>query len=174
MKKTEERKESNSGIQEREEQLAKAKELTDIVEPIIHSELPDSEKVTEIVRSISIREEYSGPLPTPSMLEGYERILPGAAERILRMAENEQTTRKEACLEMLRQDGEKLKGMVSANKISQVFAFVLVVMLIGVGGILTYLGHTAVGLTIFGTTIISVASTFIIGFFKDRNRVTKD
>ena len=30
---------------------------------------------------------FSGPIPPPTVLEGYERIIPGAAERILAMAE---------------------------------------------------------------------------------------
>jgi len=36
---------------------------------------------------------HSGPLPAPETLEGYEEILPGAAERILRMAEKQQDGR---------------------------------------------------------------------------------
>ncbi|MBI1812728.1 DUF2335 domain-containing protein [Candidatus Peregrinibacteria bacterium] len=34
---------------------------------------------------------YSGPLPHPGDLERFERILPGAAERIMRMAEQRQS-----------------------------------------------------------------------------------
>lgn len=36
---------------------------------------------------------HAGPLPAPETLGGYEEILPGAAERILRMAEREQESR---------------------------------------------------------------------------------
>ncbi len=34
------------------------------------------------------------PLPLPQLLEGYERIVPGSAERILKMAEEQQTHRQ--------------------------------------------------------------------------------
>jgi uncharacterized membrane protein len=34
-----------------------------------------------------VSQKFSGPLPPPELLEGYERILPGAADRILKMAE---------------------------------------------------------------------------------------
>lgn len=39
------------------------------------------------------REEhlFSGPLPAPDVLRGYDDILPGAAERIIRMAEKERS-----------------------------------------------------------------------------------
>ena len=32
---------------------------------------------------------FSGPLPPPGVLEGYERVLPGSAERIFTMAEKQ-------------------------------------------------------------------------------------
>lgn len=35
----------------------------------------------------------TGPLPPPSILAGYEQVLPGAAERIVSMAEKEQAHR---------------------------------------------------------------------------------
>ena len=39
--------------------------------------------------AISVSEQHSGPLPHPRILLGYEEVLPGAADRILKMAENE-------------------------------------------------------------------------------------
>ncbi len=34
-------------------------------------------------------EFFSGPLPSPQTLEGYENSVPGSAERILKMAESQ-------------------------------------------------------------------------------------
>ena len=39
--------------------------------------------------------KYSGPLPLPSHFEHYDRILPGAADRILKMGELEQAARQD-------------------------------------------------------------------------------
>jgi len=36
-----------------------------------------------------IRQEFAGPLPHPSVLAGYDDVVPGSAERILRMAEKQ-------------------------------------------------------------------------------------
>jgi uncharacterized membrane protein len=41
-----------------------------------------------VVQSV---QSISGPLPSPEIIAEYDRILPGAADRIIRMAENEQT-----------------------------------------------------------------------------------
>lgn len=40
-----------------------------------------------------ISASYSGPLPPPKHFEKYEQTLPGSADRILTMAENEQINR---------------------------------------------------------------------------------
>ena len=37
---------------------------------------------------------FSGPLPPPNHLEHYEKVLPGAAERIFKMAENQSLHRR--------------------------------------------------------------------------------
>jgi len=38
-------------------------------------------------------ETYAGPLPPPKLFEGYEQVLKGSADRILTMAEKEQSHR---------------------------------------------------------------------------------
>lgn len=43
--------------------------------------------------SVSFVSAYQGPLPHPDTLKGFEDIIPGAANRILKMAENEQEFR---------------------------------------------------------------------------------
>lgn len=37
--------------------------------------------------------QYSGPIPPPAMLDQYNRIVPGAAERIIKMAEQQHSHR---------------------------------------------------------------------------------
>lgn len=41
----------------------------------------------------AVLEHYSGPLPAPRQLAEYDQILPGAADRILKMAESELATK---------------------------------------------------------------------------------
>jgi len=44
---------------------------------------------------VSVSAEFSGPLPRPSVLQGYESVLSGAADRIISMAEKQSEHRKE-------------------------------------------------------------------------------
>lgn len=46
--------------------------------------------------------EFSGPLPPPIYLEQYDRILPGAAERILAMAEQQSAHRRALEVEVVK------------------------------------------------------------------------
>lgn len=39
--------------------------------------------------------EHRGPIPAPDILEGYERILPGSAERVIAMAEQQAQHRRD-------------------------------------------------------------------------------
>lgn len=42
---------------------------------------------------IAQMEQWQGPLPPPAVLEKFNQIVPGSADRILKMAENEQRAR---------------------------------------------------------------------------------
>lgn len=47
----------------------------------------------EVVRETSIT-AFSGPLPPPTVFEAYDKILPGAADRVLKMAEGQSSHRQ--------------------------------------------------------------------------------
>ena len=60
--------------------------------------------------------EYSGPLPTPSMLAGYNDVLPGAADRIMTMAEKQAAHRQEKEIIKVRTEArDSLLGIASAT-----------------------------------------------------------
>ena len=62
--------------------------------PVERNESPRREESAVVSASFSM--VYSGSVPHPAIVEGYERFVPGAAERFLRMAEQEQQARIEA------------------------------------------------------------------------------
>lgn len=59
---------------------------------------------------------HSGPLPSPDVLAGYDRLLPGAAERILQMAEREQNARITLDQTQLEADIEHRAQMTAMQK----------------------------------------------------------
>ena len=66
-----------------------------------------------------VMERYSGPLPHPKILSGYEQILPGTADRIVAMAEREQEHRHNMQEKMIKTESrDSVGGMVCAFVLS--------------------------------------------------------
>lgn len=104
-------------------------------------------------------QQYSGPLPHPDALERYEQIVPGAAERIISMAEKEMEHR------------HKNETMLSRNVVrttytSILFAFISVIILSGLVFFALHKGYDRVGAAIAVGAIAAVAGVFIFFKFK--------
>ena len=67
---------------------------------------------------------YNGPLPTSNEFAGYEKAFPGAAERILAMAEKEALHRQEM-------EKDTNKKIYSINSWGQRFGFCSIILCIG-------------------------------------------
>jgi len=99
---------------------------------------------------------FSGPMPHPSVLEGYENLVPGAAERILVMAEADANHQREIELLALRAaEGEVKRG--------QLFGLTIGVTALGAAMMALYMGSPAVAGIIGGTTVVGLVSVFIVG-----------
>ena len=55
------------------------------------------------------RQLFRGPLPPPEILHGYDDILPGAADRIIRMAEKEQENAQDARMLAIRKEAADIR-----------------------------------------------------------------
>ena len=56
-------------------------------------EVEDSEKIARVVAKV-IEQKFSGPIPPPNIIAGYENVLPGVADRIIKMAEQQSLHRQ--------------------------------------------------------------------------------
>lgn len=61
---------------------------------------------------------YEGPLPPASEFERYEQVCPGAADRILAMAENEEAHRHHT-------EDRIVDSVIKQTKLGQIFAFTI-------------------------------------------------
>lgn len=102
---------------------------------------------------IEHRVEFSGPLPHPAILEQYEKILPGSAERILSMAEKQSNHR---------QTMEKriIYSETFQAKVGMFFAFTIVIIALFIGGYLSLKGLPVSGLISLTTAIGVIVTTF--------------
>jgi uncharacterized membrane protein len=104
------------------------------------SEKPKMLKVKKARRPVvSVTEHFSGPLPPPSALQAYEKAHPGAAERILKMAEEQATHRQTL-------ERKVVESNIFNEKAGMVLGFVLLISLMSIGAVLVYSGKKVEGL----------------------------
>ncbi len=119
---------------------------------------PATRQTTLVSSETSLKESisWSGPIPPPSALQGYENIIPGSANRILEMAEKQTEHRIE--LEKI-----VIQGDTTRSYVGLIAGFILSAMVI-VGGIyLISTGHDWAGGVLVGLDLVGLASVFVYG-----------
>lgn len=109
---------------------------------------------------------YSGPLPPPNVLEDYERILPGAADRIFVMTEK-QIEHRMSLERTVIEGGSKRadKGIYAAVIIEGMF--------LATSCYLAHLGLTADALKVVGGSAVALLTAFGFGTLSRRSERIK-
>jgi uncharacterized membrane protein len=97
---------------------------------------------------------FSGPLPPPETLDRYNQILPGAAERIITMAESQHQHRQG--LETL-----VIHSNVKAQKLGTILGFIVAMTVVLGGMYLVHEGKNAPGLAAILTALASLVGVFL-------------
>lgn len=157
-----------------EEQSEKKQEILNAPEDETKAEsqkvsLEEQEEVKKVVAEV-IQGEFSGPIPPPNIIEGYERVLPGSADRIISMAEKQSAHRQEMEKKMI--DSESRDGFLGV-----VFAFLLGIGCIVAAVIMVWQVPQSAGAisgALLGITGIgSITSSFITSTRRDSDRRNK-
>ena len=106
----------------------------------------------QIVRS----ETYSGILPPPAMLEHYDKIVPGSAERLIKMAENQSQHRMKLESQVIHSDSRN-------STIGVISALIITVGTLVLAGYAIKMGQTLAGGVIGSLGIASIVGAFIYG-----------
>lgn len=110
----------------------------------------------EMMIAGSFMRHHSGPLPDPDTLAAYEKILPGAAERIFLRFEKQSDHRM-----------DMESKVIGSNTFSQRWSTVLaslVALLVASGALfLTHEGRSVAGLAVFFGTLFSFLATYALG-----------
>lgn len=112
------------------------------------------------------QEVFSGPLPHPEVMRQYEEVVPGSAERILTMAEEQSRHR-------ISMESKIIPGQQRESSRGQIFGFILCLLLITVGTYAIYCDHEWIGGIILTITVVSVASLFVSGRLSMRKNLNE-
>ena len=113
------------------------------------------------------REAFTGPLPPPALLRGYEDVLPGAADRIIRMAEQQAQHRQH--LERIVVEG----GSRRANT-GMWLGFIIAILFLGVSAGLIAADRQVAGVILGSVDLTAPVGVFVFGRIDQRReRVEK-
>lgn len=113
-------------------------------------------KKTQVTQQQITASQFSGPIPPPSILGDYDQVVPGAAERILIMAEKNADHQREM-------EKTALNEGVKATKRGQLYG-----LIIGLTAFLTvmftsWIGCEKAASIVGGTTVVGLVAVFVIG-----------
>ena len=108
-----------------------------------------------------IEQSYSGPIPSAVELARYNQVLPNAAERILKMAEEQSAHRRSL-------EGSVVKSNIRRSYIGTIVATVVLPLCVIGGLILVFTGHDTAGATIVVTALGSFAGVYVWGVATQR------
>lgn len=127
--------------------------------PKIFNGIPPQKKL-ELLKSFSVtliqEKSHSGPLPDSESLIQYDSVIPNGADRIMKMAENQQVHRMSIEKKVI--DSQSIQSLLG-----QVFGLIIGIVGIASGTFLAYSGESTVGGIIAGGTVVSLVSVFVIG-----------
>ena len=104
------------------------------------------ESLATIRASLTVHE---GPLPSPETVERYERVLPGAFDRILTMAEKEQQNTFEQRSIELTLYGRNASSKILFAHCGQIFGFASVVFYFSILALTVWFGNTTMFTALF-------------------------
>ena len=123
------------------------------------SEHQPAEQQADVVSSRSagmMSASWEGPLPPPKALQQFEEIVPGAAGRILEMAEKQSDHR-------IQMEKTVIVGDSRRSYLGLFLAFILSAAIIGGGIYLLINDHDWAGGVLIGLDVVGLAAVFVYG-----------
>lgn len=101
-------------------------------------------------------QQFSGPIPPPALLGQYEEILPGMADRILQMAERQESHRHGI-------EKQAVTAEINRGYLGMASGFLVAICGLSIGGILLYGNKVVEGSVFAGVTLVSLVAVFVYG-----------
>ena len=126
------------------------------VEPVELVENPDEllEENSESGGLLAV--QFSGPIPPPSVLRGYEEVCPGAAQDIINMAKKEQDHRHD------RERGGQ-EAAIADTKRGQWLGLGIAVIVMLIAAAVTVFGQPLVGGLLGTLDLVALVTVFVLG-----------
>ncbi|WP_312316640.1 DUF2335 domain-containing protein [Stenotrophomonas sp.] len=114
----------------------------------------EAERSHSVTRHVLVQERWQGPVPSPATLAGYEDVLSGLADRIIRMAEQEGAHSRLV-------EVRTLNWSIVSRLVGQAFGAGLAVACLLLSYRLAVFGEAWVAAILGGTTLTTVVLAFL-------------
>ncbi len=122
-------------------------------------EVPEENRSEVISMAMKKSEYFLGPIPPPSLLAGYEEVAPGSADRIIKMAENEQSHR-------MNMENKCINAEIGSEKRGQWMGLGVAIAVLGIIALFAILGMTNEAFWALGGTGVALGGLFIYGRYR--------
>ena len=112
---------------------------------------------------VAVSQQFAGPIPPPAVLAQYNNIIPGAADRILAMAERQAEHRQTS-------ERKLITANIVNERIGLIFAFLIGLGAIGSGVYCVAVGQPIPASFIGGGGVIGLVVAFIYGSKAGKNK----
>ena len=117
---------------------------------------PKREETVEQVVARVIQSEFSGPIPPPNIIKGYEEVVPGSANRIIAMAEKQSEHRQEMERVMINAEArDSLLGVLFAFILGTLCIVASIIIVINVPESAGAISGALLGATGIGSIIVT-------------------
>lgn len=140
--------------------------------PLSESEVivpsPESGAAHQESELVAYEETFQGPLPPPETLAQYEAILPGSAERLMVMAENQAEHRQKVEMTVVTTAKFSIERESKRADRGLIIGAIVAIILILCGTFLVYNWHDWAGTTLVVATIVGLVGVFVYNTQKRR------
>ena len=127
------------------------------------TQTPPNPPAKQQVSAVAFAEQISGPVPDPGSLERYEKVLPGLAERLIKLSETEVLHRRDQEQKQLVANIELARENQKEAFRGQIFGFLIGISALITASVTAILGAPGTGGVIGGTAVVGLVAAFIIG-----------
>lgn len=132
-----------------------------------HTELQTAEGLAHITENSVVSDDNI--LPSPAELQAYLMLSPDFPQYFIEVSKKEQEHRHAIEKENVEIVKEYNRSQFSLQKLGMCLAFILLILLFGIGGFMIYIGHEVIGSSAFFVSLVSTIGLF----FPDRWKKSK-
>lgn len=149
-----------SGAEKKSDRSTDADSLKSELDRVVGQIIPEKQRA-EVVRRVERvlihrQEQFQGPIPHPNHLKQYEEICPGAADRLIKMAEAQQQAEIDAlALDQANEADDRKRGLR--------FGFAAFSILVLAAAACAYFNQPWLGGAFLATSAVSAVAVFVNG-----------